>query len=512
MAATTKSDSKRYRRIVIAGAGPAGLCMGIRLKQAGFDDFVILDKNDGVGGTWRVNQYPGCACDIPSHLYSFSFEIKPDWSKPYGSQPEILEYLEHVAEKYGLLPHCRFECGVLAASWDEDGSFWHVELESGDVLEADLFVSAIGMFNEMAIPEIEGLAEFRGTQFHSARWRWDHDLTAERVGVIGSAASAVQFVPEIARQARKVHLFQRSANWVMPKEDEPHTEAQLRRFRSSPNLLAAIRREIYDDVDMSMTFSDPIARAERESTARRSIDVVTDPATRAKLLPDHPFGCKRPLFSNDYYPAFNRSNLELVTSPIERISHDSVVTRDGRSRAVDTLILATGFEATRYLSTIDVRGRDGRSIEEAWADGACAYLGVMTAGFPNLFMLYGPNTNNGSILTMLESQVDYALQLIQRLDGENLSWIDVRPEPMERYNQEIQTAISKIDVWQADCNGYYRSPSGRIVTQWPYSMTDYRRRTLEPDRDAFATKPRGVISRTNAARRRDPRVRLRCDP
>jgi len=467
--------------------------MGIRLKQAGYHDFVILEQSDGVGGTWRANRYPGCACDLPSHLYSFSFEIKPDWSKPYGSQPEILEYLESIAEKYGLLPHCRFHSEVRSATWDGDSARWRIGLASGEVLAADLFVSAVGMFNEIAVPKIEGLENFRGTCFHSARWRWDHDLTNERIGVIGSAASAVQFVPEIAKQARQLYLFQRTANWVSPKEDEPYTEAQLQQFRSDPQLVKAIRQEIYDDVDASMTFSDPAARAEREAAARAAIDVVADTAVHEKLLPTHRFGCKRPLFSNDYYPSFNRVNLELVTSPIERIGSDSVVTADGEKRTVDTLILATGFEATRYVSAIDVSGWDGLSIEEAWADGASAYLGVTTAGFPNLFMLYGPNTNNGSILTMIESQVDYVLRLIQWLDREDLCWIDVRPESMERYNQEIQHAISKIEVWQADCNGYYRSPSGRIVTQWPYSMTEYRRRTLEPDWDAFARQLRGSV-------------------
>ena len=511
MSAATKSDSRSHRRIVIAGAGPAGLCMGIRLKQAGYNDFIILEKGDGVGGTWRANQYPGCACDLPSHLYSFSFEIKPDWSKPYGSQPEILEYLESVAEKYALLPYCRFQCEVRSASWDGTRALWQVGVESGEVLEADLFISSIGMFNEIAIPTIEGLGDFRGTPFHSARWRLDHDLTSERVGVIGSAASAVQFVPEIAKQAKQVHLFQRTANWVMPKDDEPYTEAQLQQFRSDPKLVKAIRQEIYDDVDASMTFSDPVARAERETVAKRAIDVVADPAIREKLLPGHPFGCKRPLFSNDYYPAFNRANLELVTTPIERIGHDSVITSDGRARKIDALILATGFEATRYLSSIDVRGRDGRSIEETWADGASAYLGVTTAGFPNLFMLYGPNTNNGSILTMIESQVDYIIRLIEWMDREDLSWIDVRPESMERFNQEIQAAISKIEVWQADCHGYYRSPSGRIVTQWPYSMTEYRRRTLEPKRDDFATKPTEAMSGTRTARAGSQPRSLPCD-
>jgi cation diffusion facilitator CzcD-associated flavoprotein CzcO len=477
----------RALRIAIIGAGPGGMCMGIRLEQAGFEDFLLLEKAGGVGGTWYHNRYPGCACDIPAHLYSFSFEIKRDWSRPYASQPEILAYMEGLAEKYGLLPHCRFGRGVRKATWDEGRSCWTLDLEGGEAVEADVVVSAVGMFNDLSDPRIEGLDSFEGTRFHSARWNWDHDLTGETVGVIGSAASAVQFVPEIVKQAGLVHLFQRTANWVMPKEDDPYTEEQLAHFRAKPELADAIRDEIFRRVDGGMTFSDPVALAEMEAAVLKSLEVVRDPELRRKLRPQHPFGCKRPLISNDYYPAFNRPNLELVTDAITRVTKDAVVTADGRTRRVDTLILATGFSATKYLSAIDVRGRAGRRIDDAWNDGARAYLGITTAGFPNLFMLYGPNTNNGSILTMIESQVDYALRKIQRIASEGLAWIDVRPEPMERYNDEVQEAIAGVEVWQADCNGYYRSPSGRIVTQWPWSMTAFRERTEKPDPEVYDT-------------------------
>jgi len=477
----------RALRIAIIGAGPGGMCMGIRLRQAGFEDFLLLEKAGGVGGTWYHNRYPGCACDIPAHLYSFSFEIKRDWSRPYASQPEILAYMEGLAEKYGLLPHCRFGRGVRKATWDEGRSCWTLDLEGGEAVEADVVVSAIGMFNDLSDPRIEGLDSFEGTRFHSARWNWDHDLSGETVGVIGSAASAVQFVPEIVKQAGLVHLFQRTANWVMPKEDDPYTEEQLAHFRAKPELADAIRDEIFRRVDGGMTFSDPVALAEMEAAVLKSLEVVRDPELRRKLRPQHPFGCKRPLISNDYYPAFNRPNLELVTDAITRVTKDAVVTADGRTRRVDTLILATGFSATKYLSAIDVRGRAGRRIDDAWNDGARAYLGITTAGFPNLFMLYGPNTNNGSILTMIESQVDYALRKIQRIASEGLAWIDVRPEPMERYNDEVQEAIAGVEVWQADCNGYYRSPSGRIVTQWPWSMTAFRERTEKPDPEVYDT-------------------------
>jgi cation diffusion facilitator CzcD-associated flavoprotein CzcO len=480
------SGSKgRELRVAIIGAGAAGICMGIRLKQAGFNDFVLLEKADGLGGTWYHNRYPGCACDIQSHLYSFSFDLKRDWSKPYAPQAEILGYLESLAEKHGVLPHCRFGSGVRSASWDEGAARWTLELESGEPVVADVVVSALGMFNELAWPDIEGVDSFAGTSFHSARWNWDHDLSGETVGVIGSAASAVQFVPEIVKQAGQVHLFQRTANWVLPKEDEPYTHEQLQHFREDASATRALRDEIFEQVNGGLTFSDPVAVGELEGYCLMSMQQVEDPELRAKLVPTHPFGCKRPLLSNEFYPAFNRPNLELVTDGIERITRDGIVTVDGRTRPVDTLIYATGFSATKYLSAIDVTGRKGLRIEEAWSDGASAYLGMTTAGFPNLFMLYGPNTNNGSLLTMIEWQVEYALKLVQRIADEGLAWLDVRPGPLERYNEELQEAMGQVKAWNAGCNGYYRTPSGRIVTQWPGSMTDFHERVATPDASAF---------------------------
>ena len=487
----TSPGADRELRVAIIGAGPGGLCMAIRLQQAGFRNLVLLEKGDGVGGTWHHNRYPGCACDIPSALYSFSFEVKPDWSRPYAPQPEILDYLEGLAQKYEITPHCRFGCEVRGAVWDESSSSWHLETTAG-AFDADVVVSALGMFNELAFPEIPGLDAFQGTRFHSARWNWDHDLAGERVAVIGSAASAVQFVPEIVKTAGHVHLFQRSANWVSPKLDDPYTEEQLAFFRSDPDAALAIRQQIFEQVDAGMTFADPAALAEMESAVLASLARVEDPRVREQLTPKHPYGCKRPLFSNDYYPAFNRPNLSLVTTPIERIEADAVVTNDGERREVDTLILATGFSATKYLSAIDVRGRDGIPIDRAWSDGARAYKGITTSGFPNLFMLYGPNTNNGSLLTMIESQVEYVVKQVQRLSEENLAWLDVRPEPMDRYNDEVQQAIAGVRVWQADCHGYYRTPSGRIVTQWPFSMSEFDARTREDDADAYEVARRGA--------------------
>ena len=474
---------RRELCIAIIGAGPGGLCMGIRLKAAGFERFEILEKAGGVGGTWYHNRYPGCACDVPSHLYSFSFEIKRDWSRPYAPQPEILAYLQHCAAKYGLLPHCRFGDAVRRARWDEGAARWTLELASGRAVAADVVVSAIGMFNDIALPDLPGLDSFAGTLFHSARWNPGHDLAGETVGVIGSAASAVQLVPEIAKQAKRVHLFQRTPNWVAPKEDEPYTEKQLERFGSDLSFALAVRRQIFDSFGGPALFER--VRPDVEAACRANLAVVKDPALRARLLPDHPWGCKRPLFSNDYYPAFNRPNLELVTDPIERITPTGVVTGDGRERRLETLILATGFATTRFLSAIDVTGRGGLAIADAWSDGAQAYKGVATAGFPNLFMLYGPNTNSDSILSMIEYQADHVLRQIQRIERERLAWIDVKPAAMTAWNDELQRELEAIEMWRAGCTDYYRAPSGRIVTQWPRSMPAMEQALSGLDEEAY---------------------------
>ncbi len=470
----------RRVRVAVIGAGPGGLCVAKELLDAGIDDFVVLERCDGPGGTWRINTYPGCACDVQAALYSFSWAPKVDWSRPYPPQPEILAYFEAIADRYGILPYCRFGTEVTGATWDEETATWRIDSTGGAVV-ADVLVSAVGMFREPVPPDIEGIGTFEGATVHSSRWDAGHDITGERIAVIGSAASAVQLVPEITAAAGQVHLFQRTANWVLPKVDTPYSQEELERFRQHPEIIQAIRDEIYRHMDAGMTFSDPGALAEREAIGLAAIDVVEDPDVRARLRPTHPFGCKRPLFSNSYFAAFNRPNLELVTETIERITPTGVLTVDGIERRVDTIVLATGFTTTRFVSVIDVVGRGGRRIRDVWADGAQAYLGITTPGFPNLFMLYGPNTNNGSILTMIEAQVAHILAHLERMEREGIAWVDPRPEVCDAYNDEVQRAIASIAVWQADCTGYYRSRTGRIVTQWPMSMSEFARRTAVID-------------------------------
>ena len=479
-------------RVVIIGAGPGGIVAGKRLLEEGFSDLEILEASDGVGGTWNLNRYPGCECDVMSVMYSFSFEFKADWSKPYGRQPEILEYMRMVADKYGITPRCRFSDPVATITWLASDGQWEVRTRSGYVTRAHAVISAVGMLNEPVLPDIDGLDRFEGPMFHSARWRDDVSLAGARVAVIGSAASAVQLVPEVLPSVERLHLFQRSANWVLPKNDTPYTDEQLEQFRADPTPLREMRALIEDNMNRGMTFKLTELNAERERTGLEAIEVVADPEVRAALTPQHPFGCKRPLLSNVFYECFNDPRLELVTTGIDAVVPEGVRTVDGVVRPVDVIVLATGYAATKFITTLDVLGLGGRSIHDAWAEGAQAHLGITTSGFPNLFMLYGPNMNNGSIIQMIEYQVEHIVDLLSTMTARGYESIDVRPEAMEAYNVEVQREIDGIDVWNSNCNTYYRAPNGRVVTQWPYSMADYRAMTTEVDWSTFDIIERGV--------------------
>jgi len=476
--------TNHHHHVAVIGAGPGGLCLGTKLQEAGIDDFVLFERADGVGGTWRHNTYPGAACDVPSHLYSFSFAPKYDWSRPYATQPEILEYFEDFATARGLRPHVRLNVEVAAASWDDATSTWQLDTTDGPH-SADVLVGAVGMFTELTWPQIPGLDEFAGTLFHSARWRHDHRLAGRTVAVIGTGASAVQLIPEVAREVGQLHVFQRQPQWVLPKADDPHSEEQLARFRADPDEAAREREAIFHRTDASLTFSDATMRAEAEKAGLANLATVEDPEVRRRLAPVGPFGCHRPLISNAYYPTFNRNNVELVTDPIARIAREGVVTADGVMREVDTIVCATGFGTTKFLSVVDIKGREGEHLDDVWADGAFAYLGIAVPGFPNLFMLYGPNTNNGSILHMIECQVGYVVRQLVRMREDALAEIEVSADATTQYNDELQRALDSVEVWHGDCHTYFRSPTGRIVTQWPAGMTDYAARTSVPDVDAF---------------------------
>ena len=475
-------------RFTIVGAGAGGLCAGIKLREKGEEDFLIFDREPRVGGTWQRNTYPGLECDVASPLYCYSFAPNPDWSGPYPPQPELREYFERVALEHGLEPHLRLGEGVSSAVWDESTARWRLVLESGQEVESQFVISAVGMFGPPSIPDIPGLDTFRGTLFHSAEWNHDHDLRGKRVAVIGTAASAVQFVPEIAPDPEQLHVFQRTANWVPPKLNEPYTDEQKASFKAQPEILEEARNNLFQVIETVLDYTEPGGLQMMEDAARDAFDVVEDPEVRKKLVPDHPMGAKRPLSSSKYLKTFNRPNVELVTDSITQATPEGLVTADGNTREVDTIILATGYETQKYVSVIDVKGRDGQSIDEAWRDGAEAYFGVTTSGFPNLFMLYGPNTNGGnSIILMLEFQIDYALRLIEEAKSANVDWIDVRRDVMAEYNAGLQEKLEKVEVWHSGANDYYRGPSGKIVTQWPLGFGDYEEQVLKDGLASFET-------------------------
>ena len=477
-------DNNRLRkRIAIIGAGPGGICTGIQLLNEGIKDFVILEKASGIGGTWWHNRYPGAECDVPSHLYSFSFEPKKDWSRPYAQQPEILEYMRHCVTKYEIAPYIRLDKEVDNARWIDGSNSWELSLDDGTTVESDILISAVGMFTQLKYPDIPGIDTFQGTMFHTGAWKDGHDLGGERVAVIGSAASAVQTIPEIVDVVEQLTIYQRRPQWVLPKEDDAFSQEQLAEFIESDAAVPSRRAKIREGLEGFITLSNREILTNAEEAGRKNLAVVEDPDTRDKLTPSMAFGCRRPLASNLYYPVFNRPNVQLINRGVDRMSRDSVHAGN-ESTAVDTVIFATGFETTRYLSCVDVYGRSGISIHDAWRDGAQAYLGITTANFPNLFMLYGPNTNNGSILEMIEHQVGYVLRQIRFMDDHRLQWMALKPSKMTQYNDDLQRDLKNVDVWYGDCGGYYRGQGGFIVTQWPHTMDEYKSR-LHSDTDSF---------------------------
>jgi cation diffusion facilitator CzcD-associated flavoprotein CzcO len=485
MTPTISTELPTTATVLIIGAGPGGLAAGIALARAGVHDFAILDKAGGVGDAWWHNRYPGAECDVETHLYSFSFEPKLDWSRPYAGQREIKAYVEHVAEKYGMLPHCRFHTEVASAVWDEAAGAWRVTMVDGRRVQARFLISAIGMFNEVVLPDIPGLGDFAGEMFHTARWPDGFDAAGKRVALIGSAASAVQTAPELAPLVARLDLYQRTPQWVMAKRDTAYTQAELEHFRAHPEVVEAHRRQLWVQLETAVQFLDLEIVAEMEANARRNLETVEDVDLRRRLTPGWGMGCRRPLSSNTYYPIFNRSNVRLVDTAIARVIADGVVAADGVVRDVDAIILATGFQATRFLASLDVTGRDGVHIREAWRDGAIAYHGITTPGFPNLFMLYGPNTNNNSLITMLELQANYAVDWIRRMIDLDMKSLEVRQGALDLYNDQLQADIERVTVWRNDCGGYYRAPSGRIVTQFPYTMTRYAKSLAAADHENY---------------------------
>ncbi|MFP1153717.1 flavin-containing monooxygenase [Mycobacterium sherrisii] len=497
---------RRPPKVAIIGAGFGGLAAAVALRRAGIDDLVIVEADDGVGGTWRRNTYPGAACDIQSHLYSFSFAPNKYWSRTYARQPEILAYLEAVADDFDLRRHLRLGTRVRSVAWNADACGWDAQLEHhghASTLSVDVVVCAVGLFGSVKFPDLTGLRDFAGPVMHTAQWDHDIELADRTVAVIGTGASAVQLVPELAKTAGRVVVFQRTPPWMVPKDDRPYSATELARFRRNPFAVPRTRCQIWKfQHDNTATFADDPVVTARSQVATSFLErTVADASLRAALTPDYPFRCKRVLLGDEYYLALQQDNVALVTDPIERITPTSVLAGTG-AVDVDVIVLATGFETARYLSGIDVVGRGGRQLHEHWGDDPRAYLGVAVGGFPNFFMLYGPNTNQGgnSIVYILEAGARLVASAVTRLARRG-GYLEVRPEAERRYNDRLSRDLERT-IWTR-CDSYFRSPTGRIVTQWPYTELEYARRTwrLRP-RDwlhytgagpAWRAQPNGLV-------------------
>ena len=464
--------------IAIIGAGFAGIGTAVRLKKAGIYSFTIFERAGDVGGTWRDNTYPGAACDVPSHVYSLSFEPNPRWSRRYSESAEIWRYLRGVVEKWQLDAHLRLNTEIVDARFDEATGAWTLTAHHGETITARFVVSCVGGLDDPKPPEIKGLSSYRGELFHTARWNHDYDRVGRRVAVIGTGASAVQVVPAIAREVEQLHVFQRTPGWVMPKDDAAYSDRMKRIFARFPLALRLSRFVKYATSElrgpMIILDSERLSRVGEKMSLEHLARQVRDPELRARLAPSYQFGCKRILISDDYWASFERPNVELVTDPIEEITSTGLRTRDGVVREVDAIVLATGFALGLASAPFPIVGRGGQSLDEAWEHGAVAYKGMTVSGFPNWFILMGPNTGPGhtSVLVYTEAQIQHVLQAIRLLRDRGLKYLDVRQVVQNRYNQRIQRRM-KYMVWSSGCDSWYLSKDGSNHSLFPGLAAEY---------------------------------------
>jgi cation diffusion facilitator CzcD-associated flavoprotein CzcO len=471
-------ERDQHYEIAIIGAGFSGLGMAMELRKAGQEDFVVLERADDLGGTWRDNTYPGCACDIPSVLYSWTKEQNPDWTTAFAGQPEIWDYMREVVSRHGLEPHLRYGQEVLSVRWLDDAAQWEIETTSA-TLTADIVVSAAGALADPSIPDLPGLDEFRGTIFHSARWNHEHDLRGRNVAVIGTGASAIQFVPEIQPEVGHLTVFQRTPPWVTPRSNPDIPRRWRTRFEKHPRLLALARSIVFSlQESLHVGFKHPRLMKVLERQALRHLErQVPDPELRAKLTPDYRLGCKRILGSDTWYPAVSADNVDVVTAGIDAITPDGIRDGDGVVHHADTIIFGTGFQVTDPPISHRVHGPDGRTLAEVWQGSPKAHLGMSVAGFPNLFFLLGPNTGLGhnSVLLMIEAQVEYLMSALEWRRQNRVSAIEPRAEAQERFLSEVDSG-TKGSVWTAGgCLSWYLDATGRNSTLWPGSVRAYQR-------------------------------------
>lgn len=469
--------------VAIIGAGFAGLGAAIRLKQRSNTSFIVFERAGEVGGTWRDNVYPGCACDVPSPLYSLSFAPNPNWSRLYSTQPEILAYLKNVVARYDLAPAIRYDTEIIRTEFSEITGYWTLTDRAGQSTTARVVIGAIGPLNRPSIPNLKGLETFAGRAFHSVNWDHSYDLTGKRVAVVGTGASAIQIVPAIAPTVKQLTIFQRTAPYVTPRLDRPISPTMQRLFRQLPLLQQGHRAFIYwlnELKGLSFLGYETLNKFGTEQARKHLEAAISDPELRRKATPDYKMGCKRVLVSDDYYPALTRSNVELVTDRIAEVTPTAIIDQTGREHPVDVIVLSTGFVAADIICDLNIIGRRGRNLFEQWlTTGPEAHYGITTTGYPNLLFLVGPNTGLGhnSIVHMIESQVNYVLDYLDLLDrvGDG-SFLDVRPEAQQAYNAQIQQKLATT-VWASGCQSWYLNAQGKNTTIWPDLTVAYRKAT-----------------------------------
>jgi len=484
--------------VAIIGAGFAGIGMAHKLREAGITNVVVLERGNRIGGTWRDNTYPGCACDIPSHLYSYSFRQNADWTRLYPAQAEIARYLDDCVEAFGLAAQIRLNAPVDAARYDEASGTWTVTMAGGDSLRARALVSAVGGLSRPAVPDIEGLGHFEGQVFHTAMWDPDCELEGKRVAVVGTGASAIQLVPQIAGAVQQLTVFQRTPPWIVPKFDRPVRRWERWLMRNLPVTQRLFRYFLYwrqELLGVGFTLSSRLMAYGRYQARRHIEKSLADPALRAAVTPDYEIGCKRVLLSDDYYPALERANVRLIDRGVVRFTRNGLVDAAGNETEADVVIFATGFNAVDPLSPTRIFGRGGREIAEDWKDGPEAYLGISVSGYPNLFLLMGPNTGLGhnSVIFMIESQIRYSVRLIKSLLADRERALDVKPEAQSAFNRKLEAAFAG-SVWSSGCKSWYQTESGQQFAIWPGFTFTYWFRTLRPKSGDFERPVRNQAS------------------
>lgn len=466
-------------KIAIIGSGFGGIAMAIRLIQSNIHDFIILEKANDVGGTWRENQYPGAACDVQSHMYSLSFAPKADWSRRYAEAPEIYAYIQNVVTKFDLKKYGQFNTEVLAAKYSEDECEWHLTLNNNETLIAQFIVFASGPLHVPQIPPIKGLEKFKGEIFHSAKWNHQYDLTDKKVASIGTGGSAIQYIPEIADKVNHLYVFQRTAAWVIPRDDRKYLNIEKTLFKKFDWIRKLHRARLYWSNESRVV---PIVKPHVMKYAQKLAKAylkyqVKDPKIADKLVPDYIMGCKRILISNKYYPTFNKENVELITDKIQEITSNSIITHDGKEHEIDCLIFGTGFitDPRIYLKNFECLGENSQTLQNAWKDGAESYFGICTKGFPNLFQLLGPNTllAHNSVIFMIEAQVEYILQALEMTKITNSDALVIKDEAQDAFNRKLEKLFNNT-IWQSGCVSWYQQDGGKNFALWPTYTWKYK--------------------------------------